>query len=323
MQYKSVAKSAAILLILTCVLVPLCSCKQAVSTSGSGKLKIITTIFPLYDWALNIAGDNAEIEMLVDNGIDPHSFQPSVDDIVAVSDCDLLIFVGGQSDSWLRESLESLKSKNIENIDIFTLLGKEIKQEETVSGMQSEEDDDEAEEFDEHVWLSLKFAEKICDYIAEKLAEIDPDNSGVYYSNAAAYTEKLAKLDKDYFQTISSAANNVLLFADRFPFRYLTDDYGIEYYAAFPGCSAETEASFETLMFLINKTDELGLKYILQTETSDGSLAQTVKNGSKTKDQSIITLNSLQTVTYRQAADGTTYLSCMEQNLEIIKKALN
>ena len=258
--------------------------------------------------------------MLLDNGTDLHSFQPAVKDIMKVSSCDLLIYVGGESDQWIEDALESAQNKGMKTINLMEVLGDTIKEEETVEGMQ---ESGHGHEYDEHVWTSLRNASVICDIIAETLEEMDPENKDVYASNAAAYQKKLSDLDTEYQNTVDSAKQNTLLFADRFAFRYLVDDYGLNYYAAFSGCSAESEASFKTVTFLAEKLDELGLKTVLTIEKSDDRIAQTVIENTETKDQKILELNSMQSITSDEITDGVTYLSVMEDNLDVLKEALN
>ena len=171
--------------------------------------------------------------------------------------------------------------------------------------------------------LSLKNSSLIVDKIAEALKKADTQHADAFQTNADAYKNKLNELDKQYQDAVDKASVKTLLFGDRFPFRYLTDDYKLDYYAAFVGCSAETEASFETITFLAGKADELQLKAIMQIETSDGSIAKTVRDNTKTKDQTILTLDSLQSVTSERAKNGETYLSIMTANLDILKEALS
>ena len=301
------------------------------------KLKIVTTIFPEYDWTRAILGDrmdDVELTMLLDNGTDLHSFQPAVEDIMKVSSCDLLIYVGGESDEWIEDALESAQNKDMKTINLMEVLGDSIKEEETVEGMQGSEHEhghedehdhegEEEKEYDEHVWTSLRNASVICDAIAETLEEMDPENQETYQENVKSYKTKLSTLDSEYQDTVDDAKYDTLLFADRFPFRYLVDDYGLNYYAAFSGCSAESEASFKTVTFLAGKLDELGLKTVLTIEKSDDRIAQTVIENTKTKDQKILELNSMQSITSDEIADGVTYLSVMEDNLDVLKEALN
>ena len=295
------------------------------------KLNIVTTIFPEYDWTRAILGDRADdvnLTMLLDNGTDLHSFQPAVKDIMKVSSCDLLIYVGGESDQWIEDALESAQNKDMKTINLMEVLGDSIKEEETVEGMQESDhdhdhEDEEEKEYDEHVWTSMRNAEVICDAIAATLEEMDPENKEIYQSNAETYKEKLSALDEEYQETVDSAKQKTLIFADRFPFRYLVDDYGLNYYAAFSGCSAESEASFKTVTFLAGKVDELGVKSVLTMEKSDDRIAQTVIENTKAKDQKILQLNSMQSITSEEIADGATYLSVMEDNLGVLKEALN
>jgi zinc transport system substrate-binding protein len=206
------------------------------------------------------------------------------------------------------------------------VLGEQVKEEEVVEGMEAgeEESEDEDEpEYDEHVWLSLKNAETLCNAITDALEEIDPANRDAYAANAASYLEKLAALDGKYQTVVDNAARKTVLFGDRFPFRYLVDDYGLSYYAAFVGCSAETEASFETISFLAGKVDELGLPCVLTIEGAQHKIAETIVQNSAAKNQSILTLNSMQSTTSADAVNGTTYLSVMESNLDVLKQALN
>lgn len=293
------------------------------------KVKIVTTIFPEYDWVRQIAGDKVsdmDITMLLDNGVDMHSYQPTADDIMKISDCDLFIYVGGESDEWVNDALKEAVNKDMQVIDLLDVLGEQVKIEELVEGMQDaeheEEEEHEEKEYDEHVWLSLKNAETLCDAIAEALGNADPDNKAVYDTNKAAYIDQLVSLDNQYREVVDQASMKTLLFGDRFPFRYMVDDYGLSYYAAFAGCSAESEASFETISFLAKKIDELGLKYVMTIEKSDQKIAKTIIENTQNKDQSILTLDSMQSTTSADVANGMTYLSIMEGNLNILKEAL-
>ena len=439
--------------------------------SSEGKLQVVTTIFPEYDWVREIVGqgansvdkraaDKVEVSMLLDNGVDLHSFQPTAADIAKISTCDVFIYVGGESDAWVDDALKEATNKDMVVIDLLDVLGDEVKEEEVVEGMEAEEEDeeeieaevegksdeksdedsedaeteeitgnttgpqkssedgpsavtdvndrpdesqgpkgessegpegvenaggpnspavtvepgfqdeggleedieeeseietedketeesesagegeaDEVEEedhedgdghhheegeieYDEHVWLSLKDAQVLTQSITDSLCAKDPDNADAYKANADAYKEKLAALDSDYQTAVDNGKVDTILFGDRFPFRYMVDDYGINYYAAFVGCSAETEASFETIIFLAGKVDELGLPAICTIEKSDQKIADTVKKNTEGQDQEILTMNSLQSVTSTDVQAGASYLSIMSDNLEVLKKAL-
>jgi len=244
-------KKAITLIILILLTISLTGCTQI---NSNDKINVVCTIFPQYDWVKQILGDNAdnyELTLLLDNKIDLHNYQPSVDDIVKVSNCDLFIYVGGESDKWVADTLKQATNTNMIVINLIDVLGDSAKAEEITEGMEEDDDENEAE-YDEHVWLSLKNAQVFCLVIAEVLSSLDSDNSDTYQNNLLAYVEKLITLDAEYKTGVDMAAVKTLLFGDRFPFRYLVDDYGLDYYAAFPGCSAETEASFDTLSVLLS-----------------------------------------------------------------------
>ncbi|MBO7530216.1 MAG: zinc ABC transporter substrate-binding protein [Lachnospiraceae bacterium] len=296
------------------------------AAAGNDKLSIVVTIFPEYDWVMNVLGENpagAEVTLLLDNGVDLHSYQPTVDDIMKIADCDLFIYVGGESDEWIEDALSEAVNKDMVVINLLDELGDSVKEEEIVEGMQEEEHHEEGPEYDEHVWLSLKNAVKFTESISEALQTIDPDNANVYAENSTAYAGELLALDEEYKEAVANASGDTILFGDRFPFRYMTDDYGLEYYAAFVGCSAESEASFETITFLSGKVDELGLNCVLTIEGKDHSIAETIVQNTASKDQEVLTLDSMQSVTSNDIANGVTYISLMNSNLEVLKEALS
>ena len=289
-------------------------------------LKIVTTIFPIYDWVRQIIGEqDADVTMLMDSGVDLHNFQPTAQDILTIAQCDLFIFVGGESDEWTEDVLKTAQNESMTAINLLDALGDDVKEEEIVEGMEAEEEEGEEEEAesDEHVWLSLRNAEKLVKVIAETLAEIDAEKAEPYRANAESYIEKLQALDAQYAEAVNAAAFQTLLFGDRFPFRYLADDYGLTYYAAFAGCSAETEASFQTILFLAQKVDELGLPAVLTIENPKTRIAETVVNATQKKNQKILSLNSMQGMTAQEVKDGAAYLSLMENNLIVLRDALN
>lgn len=294
------------------------------ATADSGdEISIVTTIFPEYDWVMNILGDNpagAKVSMLLDNGVDLHSFQPTAEDIMKISDCDLFIYVGGESDEWMEDVLEEAVNKDMIVINLLETLGDSAKEEEIVEGMEGH--DHEEPEFDEHVWLSLRCASTLTDNIAKALETIDSANAELYRKNADAYIAELSELDNKYEESVSKAATKTLLFGDRFPFRYMTDDYDLDYYAAFVGCSAETEASFETISFLANKVDELNLHAIMTIEGDNHKIAQTIADTATASDIEILTMDSMQSVTSKDVDAGATYLKIMEDNLAVLDKAL-
>ena len=318
-------KITALLLALLMLAGVLAGCGKQNDTNKTDKLSIVTTIFPEYDWVREILGDkadSAEITMLLDNGVDLHSYQPTADDIIRISDCDLFVYVGGESDEWVEDALKSAANRDRKVINLLEILGDSVKEEETVEGMQEEEEDHEEKEYDEHVWLSLKNAKTLVGAISAALQELDPDNKDTYAANADAYGQKLSALDAEYQKAVSAGTYKTLLFGDRFPFRYLVDDYGLSYYAAFAGCSAESEASFETVSFLARKVEELKLPCVLTIEGAQHKIAETIVQNTAEKNQKILTMDSMQSTTSQDVARGTTYLSLMAKNLDVLKEAL-
>ncbi len=300
-----------------------CGSSQEAAAPEGDQISIVTTIFPEYDWVENILGEGAEnvtVSQLLDNGVDLHSYQPTAEDLAKLSTCDLFIYVGGESDGWVEDALQEATNPDMVVIDLMEVLGDNVKEEEVVEGMEAEEE--EGPVYDEHVWLSLNNARTLVQKISDGICEIDPDNAALYEANTAAYLEQLTALDAEYRAAVEAAPVKTLLFGDRFPFRYLTDDYGLEYYAAFAGCSAETEASFETVTFLARKVDELGLKTVMTVDGSDQKIAQTIISSSKNQDAVIRVLDSMQTATSKDVAAGKTYLSTMTENLAVLKEAL-
>ena len=323
------------------------ACHLKPNTKNDKKLSIVTTIFPEYDWVMNILGDKkdtAEVTMLLDNGVDLHSYQPTADDIVKIKTCDMFIYVGGESDEWVEDVLETADNKDMVVINLLEELGDQVKEEELIEGMQGEDEHDHDEheedhdedhdhehehhheegevEYDEHVWLSLKNAKILVEKISGKLQTLDATNADAFEKNSKAYIEKLDALDKEYEAVVAEGSIKTVLFGDRFPFRYLFDDYGLTYYAAFIGCSAETEASFETIAFLSEKVNELNLHTIFTIEGSDQKIAKTIVENTSSKDQKIMVLDSMQSVTSKDVKDGENYYSVMEKNLEVLKEAL-
>ena len=335
MMKKMLAALIAAMLLVACLM-------PASAFAQEKKLKIVTTIFPIYDWVREIAGpqiDKIELTMLLDSGTDLHNYQPTAADILRIAEADLFLFVGGESDGWVDRAVTASGNYQLIQMNLLEALGEAALTEETVEGMEhahhhdEDEDEDghdheehdheeEEAEADEHIWLSLKNAMILVPQIAQKMSGCDPDSSALYAANAAAYTDRLAALDMEYMQAVERAETKTLLFGDRFPFRYLAQDYGLSYYAAFSGCSAETEASFQTIVFLSGKVDELGLHVILTIENPKAHLAETIRENTRTKDQQILSMNSLQSVTAADLEAGVNYLSVMAENLDVLREAL-
>ena len=301
----------------------------ATPETGSAKRSVVVTVFPIYDWVVELLGEQAkdwDVTFLLDNGVDLHSYQPTAEDMVKISSCDLFIYVGGNSDACVDDALKGTVNSSQRTISLMEVLGEAAKEEEIVEGMEAEEEEEEEDgeiEYDEHVWLSLRNTVLFTAAISQSLQALDPANADLYATNAAAYTESLNALDAEYSAAAASAARKTVLFGDRFPFRYLTDDYDLTYYAAFVGCSAESEASFETVVFLAGKVDELDLPVVLTLEGTDHSLAQTIIDNTASKSAQIVAMNSMQSTTAKDAAAGASYLQIMRDNLEALKIALN
>ena len=353
-----------------------CSSKSSLNAevNNEEKIQIVCTTYPQYDWAKQVIGeekDRFELVYLLENGVDIHSYQPTAKDIAAIADSDLVIYIGGTSDTWVKDAVEQSNNDQIKTISLFEVLGDSVKEEEIIEGMQDDHSHEEDEhtheedghsheeyghsheeyghnheedghnheedghnheedehtneeiEYDEHVWLSLKHAKTFVTEIEKALETVDSENASVYQENCDNYVEQLEHLDKQYEEMVESAKRSTVLFADRFPFRYLVDDYGLNYYAAFPGCSADTEASFETIIFLAEKLKEENLPVVFVLENSDTKIADTVINNTKEKNQQILTINSIQSISSREIEDGFSYLSAMEKNLEVLNQALN
>ncbi len=288
-----------------------------------GKLNIVCTYFPQYDWVKNIAmGDeNVTLTLLGATGSDLHNYQPTTSDIVKIYTCDVFICVGGESETWTEDVLKSASvNPEMKKISLLEALGDDALKEEEPPGAEEKQ---EGEELDEHVWLSLRAANTLCGSITETLCEINPSGAALYRSNLQSYSQKLEGLEKEYASAAGSAARKVFLFGDRFPFRYLANDYGLTYFAAFSGCSAESQASFSVITNLARLVDENDLPYILVLEGSDKRIAEQIKANTAAKDQEILVINSIQSVTAAQIANGTSYLALMQENLDVLKKALN
>lgn len=302
----------------------MCSGCEKQNNPKNDKLSIVVTNFAAYDWLKQIIGDNKdniELTMLMDNGVDSHSYQPTADDIIKISDCNLFVYIGGQSESWVDDVLKNSTNKDMKVVNLLNILADKAKLEEDVEGMQKH--DEEHKEYDEHVWLSLKNAELFVKNITDVLVIIDPDNKDSYILNCDTYIDKLSILDEEYQEVVDNAKRKTVLFADRFPFLYLIDDYNLNYYAAFNGCSTETNADFETISFLINKVDELQLPYILTIEGTQHKIAETIINNTIDKNIQILSMNSMQSLTTKDITAGITYISIMQDNLAVLKEALN
>lgn len=311
------------------------------------KTTIVCTNFPLYDWARTLLADSdAEVILLLDNGTDMHSFQPSAEALIQIAECDVLVHVGGESDLWLEDALEANPNENRIVVNLMDVLGDELKEETYVEGMQTEhvhedgtvhtgeacenevhhnegESEPQAVAMDEHIWLSLRMAISCCEAMEEAFCKILPDDEALIRQNGEAYRSELTALDVKYMTMMEEAEGDTIIVADRFPFLYLAEDYNIQYYAAFPGCSTESEADFETVVFLAEKVTEYDTNILLITESGTDTLANTVMDNSSGQEREIRVLHSMQVVYNSDIENGCSYIGYMEENLNTLQQALN
>ena len=310
------------ILIFLCVaaVMPFVGC----STVDDGRIKVVCTNFPTYDWVMNVLGERAseiEVTYLFKSGVDPHNYSYKSSDGLKIAKADLFIYVGGESDKWVPSALAAAENDSMRVINLMEVLGEDAKEEEA-EGDEEEAEEEEEIEYDEHVWLSLRNAKRFVSRIAENMALLDPDYAETYAANAATYVAALDTLDARYASTVEAAPRDTILVADRFPFRYLTDDYAIKHFAAANGCAAAVEPSPSVIMRLTQKVNELNIRVLLVIEKSDQRIAETIRSESRDKDQDILVLDSLQSTTTEEYTEGRTYLSVMENNLTVLERAL-
>ena len=303
------------------------------------KINIVTTIFPQYDFARQIAGDNADITMLLGPGEESHTFEPTPQDIIDIQNADIFIYVGGESESWVDGILDSFDTSGMEIISMMDIV--DVVEEEVVEGMENHEDENEQDEeneddggedsdvetpdsseekeYDEHVWTSIDNAQIITQAIADSLCEIDEPNRAVYTSNCEVYLAQLSNLKKEFSRIVKGAQRDTIVFGDRFPLRYFADEFGLEYYAAFPGCAEQSEPSAGTVAFLIEKVREENIPVVFYLELSNGKVAKTIAESS---DAETMQFNSCHNVTMEQFLDGVTYVDLMTENVEALRTAL-
>ena len=301
-----------------------CSTEKIESKNDSGKISVVTTIFPYYDFTRSIAGDKADIKLLLSPGSEPHSYEPSPSDIVAIENCDIFIYNGGESDEWVESVLDSIENKNMKvmrMMDYAELLYEQsVDHDEHNHEDEHEHEHEHGEEYDEHIWTSVKNAEKLSNAIYDELCVSDSANKEVYSSNIDSYLSKLQALDSEISDIVSNAKRNTVVFGDRFPFLYFVTDYSIEYECAFPGCSSETEPSISTVTHMIDFTRENQIPVVFYLEFSNGKVAKLISEDTGAKT---MRFSSCHNVTKDEYADGATYISLMEQNASALKEALN
>lgn len=305
-------KKLLLIILMLGLVTNICACDKAETQVNSDRIKIITTVFPPFDFARNVTGDRAEVTQLLYPGAESHSYEPTPLDIIKIKESDLFIYGGGESDTWIRSTLLSGELEGVNALamtDAVSLLREE-----------SGEHEEEHSEYDEHVWTSLKNAALICNEICDALCKIDPENSEFYKENTEKYTKKLLNLDSEYKEMISAAKRKTLVFGDRFPFLYLARDYGLKYFAAFSGCASDTEPSAATISFLMNKVKEEKIPAVFYIEFSSQNIADIICESTGAKK---LLLHSCHNVTEEEKKAGVSYLGLMEQNLENLTEALN
>lgn len=300
------------------VILSLCACKST-EKENNDKLSVIAVLFAEYDLASHVSGGTADVTMLLPPGSESHSYDPTPQDIISIKNCDVFICGGGESDSWIDSVLSSVDSDNCAVIKMTEVC--ELKEEETVEGMQEEKgEESDEEEYDEHVWTSPKNAVLILNEIEKVFCEKDEKNADAYRKNAQKYRYEIEELDREFQAVRKNAVRDEIIFADRFPMRYFTDEYSLRYYAAFPGCSSEAEPSAKTVKFLIDKVREDSIPVVFTIEFSNKAIAYAIKDETGAE---ILEFHSCHNVTKEQFASGVSYISLMRQNLENLKEALN
>lgn len=309
------AKKWLVFCLAVCLLMPLVAgCGEIVTRKDDGKLHVITTLFPYYDFVRQIGGDYVDLQLIIPAGMDTHSFEPTAKDMVAIGESDLFIYNGGSMESWAPEVLEAAGGKNVTPLRMMDYV--EVVDEETVEGMQSEEEETEP---DEHIWTAPLNAIRLVDAITKELCRLDAEHRGIYERNAEKYKEELAQLDIEIRKVVAAGARKELIFGDRFPIRYFTDAYGLAYHAAFPGCSSDMEPSAETVAYLVDRVKQQQIPVVLQVEMSSSKVAKTIAESTGAE---VMTFSSCHTVTKEQMDEGVSYLSLMNDNLQVLQACL-
>ena len=306
------------ILLIGCLALALCGCGEGPVQSGQGSVQIVATLFPAYDFAREIAGERATVTLLVPPGAESHSFEPTAQDLVRVQESDLFFYNGGEGEAWVEELLESQRV-----LDTLCMLDcVDALEEEVQEGMQhihEEHEHEEGPKYDEHVWTSPRNAMRICEALCEKLCELDPAGESLYRENLARYRAALLELDASFRVLVDKAPRRTLVFADRFPVRYFVEEYGLQYYAAFPGCAEDTEPSAKTVAFLIDKVRAEQLPAVFTIEFSNEKMADVICEDTGCEK---VKFHSCHNVSRAELEAGESYLSLMRKNLESLKEAL-
>lgn len=317
-------------IVIICSLFSISGCGKTEKVQNSdGKISIVTTIFPYYDFVRQLAGDKADVRLLLSPGSDPHSYEPTPSDIVAIENCDIFIYNGGESDEWVDGVLSSIENKNVKVMKMMEYVtlrheqsmdhNHEHAEHEDMDDNDEGHDHEEGEEYDEHIWTSIRNAERMSASIADELISVDSKNSDYYNEKKADYISSLDNLDKKFTEVANNKKRDTLVFGDRFPFLYFVGDYDLGYECAFPGCSHETEPSTAVVSHLIDFTRENNIPVVFYLELSSGKIAQIISEDSSAKTMQF---SSCHNVTKEDFENGATYISVMEQNLEALKEAL-
>lgn len=321
---KKINRKVIFVLAAICIMVVLSACnRKATQTKieDNKKIDVVATIFPEYDFLRQIGGEHINLSMLLKPGAESHSYEPTPQNILDVQNSDLFVYVGGDSDEWVSDILDSMDQSKMKIVTLMDCA--DLVEEETIEGMQPEDEEEEVSdkpEMDEHVWTSPKNVVLIVNKLCETLCEIDPDNSSDYKANTETYLQKLNKLDSDFQNVVNHAVRKEIIVGDRFPFRYFVDAYGITYYAAFPGCSTDTEASAATVAFLIDKVKQDQIPIVFHIELSNEQMCDSICSATGAKKE---LLNAVHNVSKEDFDAGITYIDLMERNAEVLKEALD
>ncbi len=322
---KKISKILLVFVVAVFSIVSLTGCNK--NKDNENKLTIVTTNFPSYDFARAVVKDNKDVElkMLLKPGAESHDFEPTPQDIIGIKNSDLFIYTGGESDEWISDILDDIDTDKTKVIKMMDLV--DVKEEEIVEGMEDEEHEEEEEhhdeeevEYDEHVWTSPVNAIKIVNALRDEVVSIDNDNKKVYEDSAKEYTDKLEKIDNEFKDIVKNAKRKEIIFGDRFPLRYFVDEYNLKYYAAFPGCSAQTEASAKTISYLVDKVKEDKIPVVFHIELSNGKIAEAI---SKETGAKVLEFNTAHNISQKDFDAGVTYVDIMEENTKVLKEALN
>ncbi len=312
--------STLILLLAFTLSLSLCACKDAENESSNGKLKIIATIFPQFDFAREIAGEKAQVQMLITPGTESHSFEPTTSDIMAINECDIFIYTGGESDSWIDSLLKNTDNKNITIVSLMECVADKEHIEDPHHSEHEDEHHHNHSHTDEHVWTSPINAMKIAERICSEMCARDRANADYYRANLSKYLTKLSALDSDFRNVTANTKRNTFVFADRYPLTYFSSEYSLEHHAAFSGCSDDTEPSAATVARLVDIVKEENIPVILKIELSSDSIANAI---SKETGAKVMTFYSCHNISRNDFENGETYLSLMQKNVETLQTALN